>query len=87
MRRRELAAQVAAVGRTLHRTAGLRCAMLYGGADRAGQACSWLLRPLAGLCKQTCGVFAQTRRSKSAPQLAFRYVMGGCLLQVSAKPE
>ena len=36
--RRELAAQVAAVGRTLQRTAGLRCAMLYGGAERAGQA-------------------------------------------------
>lgn len=79
MRRRELAAQVAAVGRTLQRTAGLRCAMLYGGADRAGQACSWLLRPLSSLCKQTCGMSAQTRRSKSAAQLAFGYVTGGCL--------
>lgn len=54
--RRELAAQVAAVGRTLQRTAGLRCAMLYGGAERAGQARRFKLYPLsnAALCLSPC---------------------------------
>lgn len=47
--RRELAAQVAAVGRTLQRSAGLRCAMLYGGAERTGQARQSYLRPFVRL--------------------------------------
>ncbi|KAK9820851.1 hypothetical protein WJX81_002280 [Elliptochloris bilobata] len=42
---RELAAQVAAVGRTLQRTSGLRCAALYGGVERAGQVVVLQRRP------------------------------------------